>query len=377
MESRHTPRKKNSYGLVILIFLAFAIIISAIITVVKYPNDDSWENPDDTDINNPAFSGFLIDPAQALMLYPFGNGIIKVSRSRISYLDLSGKEIYGEVAAMEAPLCSISENKAIIADTNGVSYMTFDVNKNHFSSTSTNTIDFANINKDGYTILITDEPGLKGVAKIFNPAGEALFSWKSSESGYIIAGQISPDSKYVDLCILNTDGAYLQPVLRRFTIKGEATTQFIPEGEELYSILLYDESNDPVLVGQSKLIAFNKSGEKYSQSFNKIYTASSSEYGVLVVARKTINEIPSLYIIKEDGKISQGIPLSEETTSIAVKDDLAAVGSGNTVVTVSLKKMEEMSRNTISASTVRVGFSPTQNRVIVVARDGVTSFLIK
>jgi len=375
MDPHRNQQKKNKAGLIILVLLAVVLMVASVVMVVRFPEEDLWNNPTESDINNPATSGFICDAVEAQKLYPFGNGLVKLGHDRVSYLDLKGNELFGEAVSMEAPFCKISSNKALVVDTNGFQYLVLDTEKVLFKGVAKSTIDFGSINKDGYIALVMDEAGIKGVSSIFKPDGSGIFSWQSAESGYILSAEINPDSTLVDVLLVNTDGASVQPMLKRFGISGDAKGQFIPQITELLPTLLYDSDKNPVSCGVSDMISFDGTNEKYHLTFSKIYNTISSSKGILVVAKKEAGDVPSLYLVKKDGSISEGVPLSEEVTSIAVKDSMAAVGSGNAIVCVSLDKMKEKSRTPVSASPIRVGFASSSNQVIVVARDGVTTFV--
>lgn len=347
---------------------------ASIILALRFPDETAWGNTSEVDINSPSQSGFACDAVEAQKLYPFDNGLIKISTDRVSYLDLKGSEVFGEVISMESPFCTMSGKYALVGDTNGVQYLTMNSGSVIYKANAKGTIDYGSINKDGYAALIMDEAGVKGVTQILKPDGSAVFTWKSAESGYILSAQINPESALVDVLLVNTDSANVKPMMKRFGINGEAKGQFIPKINELLPILLYDKDNDPVSCGASSLICFDGTNEKYRMSFSKIYHVTPSDYGILLTAKKESGDIPALYRISADGTLSEGIPLSESTTGIAVNGSKAAVGSGNVVVCVSLDKMKETSRKTVSASTIRVGFSSASGQVIVVARDGVSTF---
>lgn len=374
MDPQQNHQKRNRIGLIVLVLLAAVLMIASIILVARFPEEDIWSQ-NTSEINNPSKSGFACDAVEAQKLYPMGDGLVKLNHDRISYLDLKGNEVFGESVEMEAPFCKISSNRALVGDTNGFQYLVLDKEKIIYIASAKSTIDNGSINEDGYVALVMDEPGVKGVSSIFKPDGSGLFTWQSAESGYILSTQINPDSKLVDILLINTDGATIQPILKRFAINGEAEGQFIPQINELLPTLLYDADQDPVSCGASDIISYNGTNEKYHLAFSKIYTIASSSYGLLVVARKGSGDIPMLYLIKKDGSASEGIKLSEEVTPIAIKDNLAVVGSGNTIVCISLDKMKEKSRTPVSASPIRVGFTSLSNQVIVVARDGVTTFV--
>ena len=377
MDSSYKDKKKSKTGLVILIILAVSVMTISIALAINLQSEDLWFNFEEVDINNPKQSGFSTTPVEAQTLYPFGNGILKVSKSRISVLDINGKEIFGEAVSLEAPLCYINGNKALVIDSGSVLYVSLDTGRDLKISNAASTLDYGSISSDGNLVLLTDEPEVKGVAQVFNSSGEGIFTWKSSQSGYILSGCLTPDSRYVDFSIVNTDGARIQPVLRRFSIDGESVAQFIPDSNELMPVIVYDSGNNPVMIGQTTIIAFGNADEKYNLKFNKIYTARDSVKGILIVAKEKNNDIPALFIVSSDGSYKKIISLSEEVTPIAVKGNYAAIGFGNTVACVSIDKREEVSRQSLSASALRVGFFENSNDIIVVARDGVTSFPLK
>ena len=355
--------------------LVGALIIGAVLLMVLFPKEDVWIDPNEMNINNPSQSGFACDAIEAQKLYVFGNGLIKISRDRVSYLDLKGNELFGEVVSMESPFCKISQTKALIGDSKGFEYLVLDFEKIIYKATAKGTLDYGSINDSGYVALVMDEPGIKGVTRILKPDGTGLFSWESAESGYILSCEINPASQLVDVALVNTDGALVAPMLKRFGINGEAKGQFLPQVTQILPMLLYDADMNPVICGSSDIVCFDGTKEKYHVNFSKIYTSQTSDYGILVIAKKQVNDIPRLYLIKNDGSLTEGVSLSEEITPLAVKGPKVAVGSGNSIVTISIEKMKELSRTPVSASPIRVGFSSLTSQIIVIARDGVTAFV--
>lgn len=366
-------RNKNRTGLITLVCLAVILMIASVVLALRFPKEDGWASTSEPDINNPTKTGFACDTIEAQKLYPFANGLVKVNKDRVSFLDLKGNEIFGEVIDMDAPFCTISSKRAFIGDSNGFQYIVIDSSKVLYKSTIKGTIDYASINEDGYVAIVADEPGVKGVVKILNPEGDGLFTWQSAESGYILSSKINPTSNRVDISLSNTDGARVSPILKSFGIDGAAKGQFISQTNDLLPIILYDNDKDVVMCGSSRIIAFDGIKEKYSISFLKIYTVVSSDYGILLIAKTQNSDKPMFYVLDSKGATSPGIELSDEVSEIAVKGSVAAIGSGNTIIGVSINNKKVISRNPISASPIRIAFSSTSNQLIIVARDGVTT----
>lgn len=373
MSSDRTLRSKNRTGLIVLVVLAIILMIASIVLAIKFTGEDDWMVPVENNINNPQKSGFACEAVDAPKLYPFASGLVKVSQDRVSYLDLKGNEVYGEVIDMQTPFCVVSSDKALIADSNGYQYIVINTQKVIFKSTTLGTIDYASINDEGYVAIVTDEPGVKGVVKIIGPDGNGLFSWQSAESGYVLSAKINSDMKRVDISIANTDGTSISPVIKSFGIDGSARGQYLPQINNLMPNLLYDKSGNIILYGSSNILAFDGLKQLYELSFAKIYTAQSSQYGILIVAKIKNEDIPMVFLIDKNGKLSDGIKLSDEFSCIAVKNKYAFVGYGNTILTIALDDFKEKSKSSISAPPIRLSFSTNANQIIVVARDGVTT----
>lgn len=378
MKLQKSEGKNNVSGLTVLIGLAVLIILVSAVILIAY----NFEDPEEVDSKNRlpelAEAGFRAEPVISRMLYPMGDGLLKVGRNRISILDLEGKEVTGQTVDMTNPICHVSGNRAVIADTESAFLMIIDDKRNFITVDLPSPAQFVFINREGYVLYIFEEEGTKGIARFLTHEGNTVFTWKSILSGYIVSGAVSPDSLYVDLNIINTDGAIIQPLLRRFGSDGEQISQYLPDLHEIFPIILYDNSGDPVICGKSGIVAFGQGREKYSIIFDEIYTAQYSEYGILTVARKTRNDIPNLYMIDFDGDIHQMATIPQEPTEIAVNGIYAAVGYGNTVIGFLLgDNPHEISRNNVNASVLRVGFSQNSEMIITVAMDGVTIFPIK
>ncbi|MHB1453513.1 MAG: DUF5711 family protein [Saccharofermentanales bacterium] len=316
------------------------------------------------------------DATEAQKLYPLGNGLVKVSKDRISYLNLVGAEKFGESINMEIPVCRIAGEYALVTDTGGTSYVLLNSEGILYSSGAGSTIDYGYLNSEGYAAIVYDKPGIKGVAKIIAPDGTGVFAWESAESGYILAAYIAPDSKSVDVSIYNTDSVEPFPILKRFSIAGEAVGQYSPDTTQMLPVIVYC-GNNPVMCGGTDIIALVGNKEAYHKQFFKVYSIAASGNNILVVAKINAGDTPMLYRISSDGTQSSGILLSEEVTPVAVYGNTAVIGSGISVVCIDVSRMKVISRVSLNASVMRVGLAQSGSLVIAVAGDGVVNYLIK
>lgn len=351
-------------------------MVLAVILIAGFPTGNPVENPESLDTDNPSMKSYPCDATEAQKLYPLENGLVKVSKDRISYISLTGVEKFGETVSMEIPVCRVSGEYALVTDTGGTSYTLLNSSGILYSSGAGSTIDFGYINSEGYAVIVYDKPGIKGVAKIIAPDGTGVFAWESAESGYILSAYISPDSESVDVSIYNTDSVEPFPVLKQFTLAGEVIGQYSPDTTQMLPVIVYC-GNNPVMCGASDIIALIGNKEAYHKQFFKVYSIAASGSSILAVAKNSAGDTPMLYRISADGSLSNGILLSEEVTPVAVYGNTAVVGSGTSVVCIDVQKMKVVSRVTLNSSVLRVGLAQSGSMVIAVAGDGVVNYLLK
>ncbi len=363
-------------GIYILILLSVVLMVLAVALIAGFPKDGYGGNSAADSGGSGSLQSYSCDASESARLYPLGNGLVKVGKDRISCLDLKGNEKFGEPVTMEVPVCVTSGNYALVTDAGGTSFVLLDPDGILYRSTADSTIDCGTVNPDGYAVIVCDKAGFKGVAMVLAPNGSEVFSWESAESGYILSAAVSPDSRSVDVSIYNTDSAQPYPVLKRFSITGEAVAQFTPDTDQMLPVLLYCD-NDPVMCGTGDIIGFSAQQQRYHTQFYRIYAAAALGENVLAVAKAKAGDTPMLYRISPDGTRSEGILLSEEVSSIAAQGNTAAVSYGTSVVCVDVSRMNVISRVSLNSTILRVALAQSGRQLIAVAGDGVAHFLVK
>ena len=101
-----TPARSPKSLTVVVCVLAAVLVISIALIFVVSQKIDSLAGAD-KQLKLSGQSGFSCEYSEAQKLYPFSEGVLKVTNERISYLTISGNDIYSSSISSSA-LLSIS-----------------------------------------------------------------------------------------------------------------------------------------------------------------------------------------------------------------------------------------------------------------------------
>ncbi|MFA7205903.1 MAG: DUF5711 family protein [Saccharofermentanales bacterium] len=375
MRSGDATTGRQKTGLYVLIVLAAVLMALSVVLIVGFPQEDYVRPSSASGETFSQVNGFDCDLNEARKLYPLGNGLLKLGRDMVSYVDYEGNEKFSESIVMETPACHIGGEYALIMDLTGTSFALINTDGVVYKEQTPYTIDYGNVSDQGYAAVLFDKPGLKGVVRFLAPDGSRLFEWESVESGFIVSARISGEINRADAVVYNTDGAQPYPIMRRFSLNGESVAQFYPETDEILTSIIYNTSDEPVLFGGSSIIKPGNNG--FEIRFNKIYAAAETQYGIIFIARRDIDDTPMMYKLSDDGTLGTGILMSEEITGLTVNSENAAAGLGNTVLYIDIKQMRILSGISVEASLIRIGFNAAGDKLVVVSTEGIKSYKVK
>ena len=82
----------------------------------------------DAQIKLSAQGGFSCEYSEAQKLYPYGDGVIKVTSERIAYLTLSGSEVFSHTVSYQNPQCVVYGDYVAVFDRDGYNFTVLDQN---------------------------------------------------------------------------------------------------------------------------------------------------------------------------------------------------------------------------------------------------------
>ena len=127
------------------------LIVSIVLIFVVSRKIDSLAGAD-AQIKLSAQGGFECEYSEAQKLYPYGDGVIKVTSERIAYLNLSGSEIFSQHVSYQNPQCAIFGDKVAVFDRDGYSFTVLDQEGVWYSKPTVNPVKSVQMSDAGYIV---------------------------------------------------------------------------------------------------------------------------------------------------------------------------------------------------------------------------------
>ncbi len=207
---------RKGLTIAVMIFATLLIISIALIFVVS-KKIDSMAGAD-AQIKLSAQGGFTCEYSEAQKLYPYGDGVIKVTSERIAYLNLSGSEIFSHTVSYQNPQCVTFGDFVTVFDRDGYSFTVLDKDGVWYSKPTTNPIKAVQMSDNGFTAVISGNNDSFGDVALYDKDGNQIAVWTSYNSGFPVCCAFNQDSTLLAVSTINTSGAVIVPYVRVFSI---------------------------------------------------------------------------------------------------------------------------------------------------------------
>lgn len=388
MSSSEIDRKRQKRSgrsrslLPLLVFFIFLLVLASGVLVFLIRGHIAASSVPNTEQGVIAQGGFSCEYSEAQKLYPFSNGVLKVTSSRISYLSMSGTEVYGVDIAMDNPFCVIRDEYALIADSGGFFSVLLNKTGVIYQRQLDGAIRYATVSPEGYAAYILDKTDTKGSVYLVDPAAKFISEWQSVESGYPISLSFSPSEDLLNIALVDTDGSAMQPHLKQLSLKqaadGTITTKdfalYTPTSSEVLSVISYVGQDTTVLAGISDIESFsNGSVKKISQSYGQILSIFHDNSGkTFVVFSDGVGQEIRLEALDESLVRGNSIALGSTFVDAAVSNNRIIVAVDQKVLVINSSTLTVERTIEMDQSILRVSFSSDGN-LIIVSADGVRS----
>ncbi len=207
---------RKGLTIAVMIFATLLIISITLIFVVS-KKIDSMAGAD-AQIKLSAQGGFTCEYSEAQKLYPYGDGVIKVTSERIAYLNLSGSEIFSHTVSYQNPQCVTFGDFVTVFDRDGYSFTVLDKDGVWYSKPTTNPIKAVQMSDNGFTAVISGNNDSFGDVSLYDKDGNQIAVWTSYNSGFPVCCAFNQDSTLLAVSTINTSGAVIVPYVRVFSI---------------------------------------------------------------------------------------------------------------------------------------------------------------
>lgn len=381
---RNPPAKSNRNPLLPwIVFVSLLLIITSCVLVLLIKNHIFASKGSEYSLGINSLAGFDCDYSEAQRLYPFADGLMKITATRASYISLSGTEIYSVDFSMENPICQISKEYVFVFDQEGYSCALLNDNGVVYQRHLTDKISFAAISNKGNTAVIIEQKDTNGSVIIMNAAGDQIAQWNSVESGYPVSLAFSENGRILSISLVDVDGSEMQPNLKQISIPADSSSE-APSDLSFYSP---DESIImPAIayIGNDKLVWAGKS-ELYLLSDSTL-TAMSPQYANIIAAFSVDNGSGVFYsdgigqqICYEyvSGSFARGTPivLGNQLKAYSTMDNYLLIAVDDKLVLINIEKGEIDKTLSIDEEVIRLRLTE-KNKAILVTSSGVRAINI-
>ena len=211
---------RRGLTIAVMIFATLLIVSIALIIVVSKKIDSM--SGADAQIKLSAQGGFTCEYSEAQKLYPYGDGVIKVTSERIAYLNLSGSEIFSQTISYQNPQCVTFGDNVAVFDRDGYSFTILDQNGVWYSKPTMNPIKSVQMSDNGFMAVISGSSDSFGEVSLYDKSGNQIAVWTSYNSGFPVCCAFNSDSTRLAVSTINTSGAVIVPLIRVFSINKTA-----------------------------------------------------------------------------------------------------------------------------------------------------------
>jgi len=376
-----SKRKKRSAKrrslLPLLVFFILVLMAASGVLVYLVRNHLDASVGVDSTTRLSAQNGFSCEYSEAQKLYPFSDGILKVTATRVAYLSLTGTEIYGVDIKMDKPFCVIRGDYALVADTGGFFCLLLNDKGEIYQKQMEGAISFGALSSSGLAGLIMEQQDTKGAVYLLDAQGNFLAQWNSVESGYPVSISFSPDQTVVDIALVDTDGSSMQPRLKKIGLptgdedkKPKDLALYTPDVSSILLSISYIGNDRTVLAGISDILCFYGDQIQAIASYGQIISAFSVDNGVAVIYSDGLGQEVRLEYLGSDFVRGNSVVLGNTFVDADTRDGKVVIAVDDKILLVDAATLKTEKSVTVDTEVLKIGYKG-DGTIVVVTADSV------
>lgn len=267
---------------------------------------------------------------------PVGNGLAIVSSAGIELLGPDGYTVVREVFSLDSPAVAACDTSAAAWDAGGRIIRVADMSGNIIKLDTDSDIVSVKMNSGGMISAVTDEPGYKGSATIWDKNGEPIYKWYSGES-YPITSSVSPDGKLAAVLCVDDSGG----VLRLFSLDSEKERGSYASESELFRDMNWISGNCLCAISDRRVVFTDDYGtETGSYDFGGMYLTGYSldgdGFAVLALSRYISGVAEIIVTVDKNGNVIGSMEPPEALLELDAR--------GNNILCLYTDKLAEYTR---------------------------------
>ena len=284
---------------------------------------------------SPAREAFTYETGAEQVFAPAGDGLAVACSSSVQLLNAKGQTVFKQVVSFDTPAVFACGDRALFCDLDGTACISAGMDGESVtldSGDANRGIITADMNQNGWFVLVTTEPGYKGLVSVYNAACEKQYEWWSG-TGYVLRAALSPDNKLLAVLTVEREGT----ILRFFPLNSEtARAEHTFEGTLVYD-LSFLSANTVRAVGDEGLYIVNQDGvvrSTYSLDGRYLldYEFGSTSFTALFVSDYRGGGGGTLLTLDDGGKLLASQTLERDVVSMSASGRQLLVMTGGGLV---------------------------------------------
>ena len=326
--SQKTIRKGLTVA--ITVFAALLIICIVMIFVVS-KKIDSLAGAD-AQIKLSAQGGFSCEYSEAQKLYPFAEGVIKVTSERIAYLNLSGSEVYSHTVSYQNPQCVTYNDYVAVFDRDGYNFTVLNQNEVLYSLPTNDPVKAVQMSDNGFIAVICGSDDAFGEVELYDNKGNQIAVWTSYNSGFPVCCAFNSDSSLLAVSTINTNGAVIVPYIRVFSIdktdKGYEVADnavYTTDDNVIFASLCYVGKKLCCFTSNSLYEVKEDNLSKMNYDFSAIGFVKSIGNNLFITYSDGISQLNKQAIISSNDSIIYNSPIGSNIICVTGNEDYYAI----------------------------------------------------
>ncbi len=375
----------NKSSLIMAVLLLAVIVVTAFIVYLK-SQDIDLGNFNVMDFftkgfssgskgNEPALSAFKCDGSENSVFTALKGYIIRCDRNSISGLNRNGGVEWQVDVSMSNPIVKTAGPYLLVGDKGGRDIYVIKNKTVKWNKKLDSNIINLSINDDGYVGVVIEKDGYNGIARVFDPEGDVIYT-KYKHDVYLLDAKVSPSDRRVLISEVDASGISTNSHLEVTDFKGDVEAVFKGTDEIIASTWFM--KNDTVLaVSDKEAKYFDKELEsQWQQAQNgNILTsnAAAGKYAVLAYGNVSQTGLFSgntttVKILDTDGELNGEYEAKGKVKNIDVIGSVIALNTENTVYFINTKG-NLIGKYTDKADILEVHFIDSREALLVTANS--------
>lgn len=372
---RH-PRRRSLFPVVVLLIILLMVSSGVLIFLIRNHIEASSGAESVTKIS--AQNGFQCEYSEAQKLYPYANGVLKVTATRAAFLSMDGSEIYGVDMEMDNPFCVINGDYALVADSGGYFCLLLSPEGLVYKQQMSGAISFGALSSDGLAAVIMEQQNKKGAVYVMDKSGASLVQWNSVESGYPVSVLFSPDQTVLDISLIDTDGSAMIPHLKQIRLpsgtdvkKAEDLAIYTPETTAILPSICYIGQDMPVLAGISDIVGFSGGEIKtLDKKFGQIISVFSVDSGLAVIYTDGVGQEIKMEYLTASLTRASSLVLGNSFIDADSRNGKIVAAADDKIMLIDAATLRIEKSVTVDQEIIRVGFEEN-GKILVITADSV------